>query len=136
MERSQEILDLYMRYAQGDLRGTPADQVISNTPAVSMIGSDPTEWSTNRAQIVQAADMQGQASRSAGVQTVTSNPQAWAEGDLGWVIDQPRLRLPNGAEVQMRVTTIVHREGGTWKLVHQHASIGVPNDSIEVFRGQ
>jgi ketosteroid isomerase-like protein len=124
-----------MRYARGEMRGTPADQMIATTPAVSMIGTDPTEWSTNRAQIVQAADMQGQTSRDAGMQTVPTDPQAWSEGDLGWVIDQPRLRLPGGAEMQMRVTTIVHREGGTWKVVHQHASIGVPNDSIEVFRG-
>jgi adenylate cyclase len=136
MERSQEILDLYQRYARGDLRGTPADQIISNTPAVSLLGTDPTEWSTDRAQIVQAADAQSHASQASGMQTIPTDPQAWSEGDVGWVVDQPRVRLPNGAEVQMRVTAIVHRENGTWKIVHQHASIGVPNDQVEAFRGQ
>jgi hypothetical protein len=30
---------------------------------------------------------------------------------------------------------ILCKEGGTWKLLHQHAAIGVPNDQVEAFRG-
>jgi hypothetical protein len=134
MEQSPELRELYNQLVRGDLRNTPFDQLTSTTPAVSIIGTDPAEWSTNRAEIVQAMDAQRQAGDQ-GVQTIPTDPQAWAEGDLGWVVDRPRVRLPNGAEVQLRITTIFHREGGTWKGVHQHASIGVPNDQVEVFRG-
>ncbi|MGO8951525.1 MAG: nuclear transport factor 2 family protein [Ktedonobacterales bacterium] len=133
MEQSQELLDLYRQVMTGGLRDTPSDQVTSTTPALSMFGTDPTEWWTDRATIVQMFDAQRQAEDQA-PQIIPGNPQAWVEGDLGWVVDQPRLRLPNGAEVQLRSTSIFHREGGTWKLVHGHASIGVPNDQIEAFR--
>lgn len=135
MERSQEILELYLRFARNELQGTPVDQIVSASPAVSVIGTDPAEWITDPATVKHMTEAQMQASQAAGIQTTPTDPQAWADGDLGWVIDQPRLRLPNGAEVQMRMTTIMHREGGTWKVVHQHASIGIPNDQVEVFRG-
>jgi ketosteroid isomerase-like protein len=134
MERSSELLDLYQRMVRGALRDTPFDQLTSTTAAVSVIGTDPTEWSTDRATIVQMMDAQQQAGDQ-GAQLNPSDPQAWEEGDLGWVIDRPVLRLPNGAEVHLRVTTIFHRENGTWKGVHQHSSIGVPNDQVEAFRG-
>jgi ketosteroid isomerase-like protein len=134
VERSQELLDLNRRFSNGDFRDTSADQLVANSPAVSVIGTDPTEWFTDRAAIVQLLDAQLRASGQ-GMQTIPSNPQAWAEGDLGWVVDQPRLRLPNGVEVQLRITSIFHRESGTWKGVHQHVSIGVPNDQVEAFRG-
>jgi SnoaL-like domain len=134
MEHSPELLDLYKRVLSGTYRDTPFDQFTSTTAAVSVIGTDPSEWTTDRATIVQMLDAQRQAA-DLGVQMIPTEPQAWAEGDLGWVVDQPRLRTPTGAEVQLRVTTIFHREGGSWKAVHQHASIGVPNDQVEAFRG-
>jgi len=134
LERSQELLDLNRRFTGGEFDTVPADQFVSNSPAVSVIGTDPTEWFTDRAAIVQMLEAQRQAVGQ-GIQNIPGNPQAWAEGDLGWVVDQPRLRLPNGVEVQLRVTTIFHREDGTWRGVHQHVSIGVPNDQVEAFRG-
>jgi SnoaL-like domain len=134
MERSLELLDVYQRLVSGAMRDTSFDQLTSTTAAVSLIGTDPTEWFTDRTTIVQMMDAQRQAGDQ-GAQTTPTEPQAWAEGDLGWVVDRPRLRMPGGAEVQFRVTTIFHREGGVWKGVHQHASIGVPNDQVEAFRG-
>jgi hypothetical protein len=126
VERSSELLELYQQLLRGDLRNTSFDQLTSNTAAVSVIGTDPTEWSTDRAVIVQMMDAQRPDGDQGGLM-VPSDPQAWEEGDLGWVVDRPRLRLPDGTEMQLRVTTIFHRENGTWKGVHQHASIGVPN---------
>jgi SnoaL-like domain len=35
----------------------------------------------------------------------------------------------------MRATTILQKESGRWKIVHQHSSIGVPNDQVEAFQG-
>ena len=133
MERSSELLELYQQLLRGDLRHTSFDQLTSNTAAVSVIGTDPTEWSTDRTVIVQMLDAQRTDGGQGGLM-VPSDPQAWEEGDLGWVVDRPRLPLPDGTEIQVRLTTIFHRENGTWKGVHQHASIGVPNDQVEAFR--
>jgi ketosteroid isomerase-like protein len=35
----------------------------------------------------------------------------------------------------MRATTILQKESGRWKIVHQHSSIGVPNEQVESFQG-
>jgi ketosteroid isomerase-like protein len=35
----------------------------------------------------------------------------------------------------MRLTTILRKEGSGWKMAHQHASIGVPNEQVDAFRG-
>lgn len=33
------------------------------------------------------------------------------------------------------LTTIVHREHGAWNVLHQHSSIGVPNEQVPVLAG-
>ena len=74
MERSQELLDLNQRMNSGDLRDTPADQQVSTTAAVSVFGTDPTEWWTDRATIVQMLDAQRQA-MGQGVQNIPTIPR-------------------------------------------------------------
>ena len=133
MERSPELLEVYRRFLSGQMRDVPVEQLIAASPAVSIIGTDPNEWITDRTTIVRLYEAQLQMA-SQGMQNIPENPEAWTEGDLGWVIDRPRVRMPDGREAQMRVTTIYHREDGMWKGVHQHASIGVPNDQVEAFR--
>jgi ketosteroid isomerase-like protein len=134
MQRSPELASLYQQMMGNLMRNDPADQFISTTEAVSIIGTDPTEWFTDRATIVQMFDSQRQATGE-GLQVLNSSPQAWEDGDLGWVIDQPTWHMPNGKELQVRVTSIFHRENGSWKGVHQHVSIGIPNDQVEAFAG-
>jgi ketosteroid isomerase-like protein len=63
------------------------------------------------------------------------NAEAWTDGDLGFVVDQPTVTLKDGRSVQMRATTILQKESGRWKIVHQHSSIGVPNEQVEAFQG-
>ncbi len=135
MERSQEVLDLYRRLVRGQLQGLPIDQVVSSSPALSVFGTAPEEWWTDRATITRMLEAVFQAGDQGMQALPAGDAQAWSEGDFAWVVDRPRMRAPNGAEVQLRVTTILHREGAQWKVIHQHASIGVPNDQVEAFRG-
>lgn len=134
MERSAELLEVYQRFASGGLRGTLPEHWFSDSEAVSVIGTDPAEWVTDAAQVRQLAVGEAQVTDAAGLQRIPTEPQAWAEGDVGWVIDAPRLRLPSGAETQVRMTAIMHRENGAWRIVHMHTSIGVPNDQVAVFQ--
>ncbi len=53
---------------------------------------------------------------------------AFEEGTVGWVADQGTFRMPDGTEVPFRMTVVVHREDGDWKVVQEHASIGVRNE--------
>ena len=137
MERSQDLLDAYTRLFDDLSRGRvpSVDEYVSDSPAVSAIGSDPEEWWMGPETMRQVVAAQLEALASQGAQFIPAGPEAWAEGDLGWVVDRPTIRLGDGKEVELRGTTIFHREHGAWKMIHQHASIGVPNDQVEAFRG-
>ena len=58
----------------------------------------------------------------------STNLEAYRESSVGWIVDRPTFRFDDGSEVQARLTAIVHDEGGHWKLVHLHLSLGVSNE--------
>lgn len=95
---------------------------------------DKTE-ADGRETLAPILDAQFEGFRQLGATFNTSNARAWTDGDLGFVVDRPTVTLKDGRSVQIRGTTILHKEGGTWKMVHQHASIGVPNEQVDAFRG-
>jgi hypothetical protein len=35
--------------------------------------------------------------------------------------------MPDGQEIPCRLTGVLRLEGGEWKVIQSHASIGVPN---------
>ena len=55
------------------------------------------------------------------------NPKAFTEGTVGWAADRPTF-VVGGKEIPLRLTLVLHREGGEWKVVQLHSSIGVPNE--------
>jgi hypothetical protein len=46
-------------------------------------------------------------------------------GDVGWVVDRPTIELAGGGRFETRLTFVVHRQDGAWKIVHTHTSVGV-----------
>jgi hypothetical protein len=44
-----------------------------------------------------------------------------------WAADRPKFKLPDGTEVEVRVSLVARREGSEWRIVHWHASIGISN---------
>ena len=55
---------------------------------------------------------------------------AWEEGNLGWYVGEPIVTLPDGSKLSWRITTVWRRSAEVWKLVHMHASVGVPDDEV------
>lgn len=137
MEKSRELVDAYQRFFREVQDGslTSIQGRLSASDAVSGIGTDPSEWWMGRESLASVLDAQAAFLRQLGVIFDTSNAVGWTDGDFGFVIDQPTWTLRDGRSVQCRTTTIFHREGGTWKIVHLHVSIGVANDQVEAFRG-
>jgi hypothetical protein len=136
MQRSQELLDAYNQAIRDVMSGriTSVDDYLSDCADVSVIGTDPEEWWTDRATLVPIIERQFQSFRAMGASYRSNDAQAWTDGDLGYVIDHSTIALDDGRSIQMRATTILCKEGGRWKIVHQHTSIGVPNEQVEVFR--
>jgi len=86
-----------------------------------MIGTDPDEWWT-RTDGIEIVLRQSRELR--GVRLLPGEPVAYFQGDVGWIADRPRLVLPTGAEVQLRLTAVLAMERGHWRVVQWHNSIG------------
>jgi ketosteroid isomerase-like protein len=52
------------------------------------------------------------------------------QGDVAWPEGHGRFTMAGGGEQPMRMTTVLFREDGRWKVVQSHASIGVLNADI------
>ena len=128
MERSPEIEEFAERYYQAarDGYGPAAGEFVSQRDGTLVIGSDPDEWWDGPAY---NAAMRAQAEAMGGAIPIFSTElRAFREGSVGWIVDRPVFRFDDGVDVPARVTAIVHDEGGVWRIVHLHLSVGVPNE--------
>lgn len=130
MERSPEIKEFAERYYQAarDGYGASANDFVSQTAEVVVIGSDPDEWwdgpGYNAAMRAQAEAMGGS------IPIYATELRAYREGSVGWIVDRPVFRFDDGNEAEARVTAILHDEDGVWRIVHLHLSVGVPNEEV------
>lgn len=58
---------------------------------------------------------------------VDSAPTGFVTGDFAWVTDTPRVEIPGETVISLRVTVVLQRREGVWKVVHGHLSEGVPH---------
>src|SRR5688500_18880616 len=62
-------------------------------------------------------------------------------GAIGWTLASPipsdhrSRRYPYGSGVKIGMTLIFHREEDVWKLLHMHASVGVPDEEVHAKGG-
>lgn len=130
MERSPEIEEFAKRYYQAarDGYGAAANDFVSDNAEVVVIGSDPDEWwdsaGYNAAMRAQSDAMGGS------IPIYSTDLKAYREGSVGWIIDRPVFRFGEGMDAPARLTAILHDEGGQWKIVHLHLSVGVPNEDV------
>ena len=127
MQPSTELKDLVLRTYQAIANGdtTFYDRHLSQQQGVLIIGTDPNEWWEGHETINRV--FKAQIQEMGGISVVGSDPLAYSQGDIGWVADRPRFRLPDGTEIPFRSSIVFVKEDGDWKVVHQHISIGVPN---------
>jgi ketosteroid isomerase-like protein len=100
--------------------------LLSERPDAVHIGTDAGEWWTS-GQVVNAV-----AAADAGddIRAVADDIDVHLQGDVAWVEGRGRFTRADGAERPVRMTGVLVREDGQWKVVQSHASIGVPNADI------
>jgi adenylate cyclase len=131
MHRSPELEDLVRRWFAAATVGDASmvDTVVSTDPAVTLIGSDPGEWFRGGEAVSQF--LRGEVTNAGGQARFSpEDTEAYEEGTVGWATTRLTITLPDGRSVSPRWSSVFHLEGGAWRIVHTHASIGVDNDAI------
>ena len=100
--------------------------MLSERPDAVHIGTDAAEWWTS-GQVVGAVAAVGSGDD---VRAVADDIDVHVQGDIAWVEGRGRFTRADGAERPVRMTGVLVREDGRWKVVQSHASIGVPNEDI------
>ena len=123
----------YDRLSAGDVDGTAA--TIADDPDAFVIGTQRIgggreEW---LGSVRENAAM--------GVVFESGNVRAWAEGGMGWAVDEPTIVLPNGVRLPTRMTAVLRREpDGSYRILHQHYSWAVPDsvamDAVQIWHEQ
>ncbi len=124
MKESAAVVDAWRRFCDGvsNKRVDQFDDIVSKE-AMLIIGTAPGENVTDR-------DAMKFGFETEGITLQIRTARGFEEGPLGWVVDEPRFGFPDGSGMDCRVTAIMRNEGGTWRLVHAHFSVGVPDDEV------
>ena len=132
MHESTEVRDAVLDFYRGvsNKEVERFDEIVSASPATLVIGTAIGEWVTERPRLRFGFEAEG-LSVEAG-----RNPIGYAGGDMGWFVDEPRFVLPDGSAYRTRLTAVVRREDGRWKIVHMHWSVGVPDEEVIALQGR
>lgn len=114
-------LEFCDRLTAGDVASF--DRLVSSDPATLVIGTAPGEWVRDRSQLRFGFEAEG-------VGLGSRSAAAFEEGSVGWVTDEVDFAFPDGSVMDTRMTVIFRREDDRWKLVHMHASVGVPDEEV------
>lgn len=126
MIKSPEIKDIVLQLYEGESQGEVlgfAERFYSRQGGLLFIGTDPDEWFMDHESIISLYKEVA----NAGLGIQISDLIAYSEGTVGWAADRVEVKLPNGSEVLVRHTFILHKENDEWKIVHTHISVAVPN---------
>jgi hypothetical protein len=125
MQESADVRAALLRFYEAFTQASPGDmesfdRVFTREQGLSVIGTNYQEWVVGREQGTQAWGMEG-------IGIEAGEPLAWEDGDFAWAIDKPAFVLGD-ARVPVRLSVVMAREDGAWKIRHGHFSAGVPDD--------
>jgi hypothetical protein len=124
MDESSEVADAFVafcdRLSAGDVDSF--DDLVSSQAAL-IIGTAPGE-------LIEERDRMRFGFEAEGVALTPRAPRGYAEGPMGWAVDEPEFSFPDGSGIRPRVTTVWRSAAGRWKLVHAHFSVGVPDEEV------
>ena len=120
----EAILRCYSVFSSGDLEGSI--RLLTQEEGAIGIGTDPNEWADSRAEFIAFLESQMAEAETVRLEA-EANPRCFEEGSVGWVADRPTFVVADSSTVPTRMTAVMRKEDGEWKLVHAHWSVGVPN---------
>jgi ketosteroid isomerase-like protein len=123
MKQSEGVRSALLRFYDRNAANDQAafSSVVSGDKDVLVIGSAAREWFAGPEQVRGAYGLEGFRIEPGAI-------KAYEHGDLGYAVNTPCFVAPNGATLRLRMTTVFVKEDGTWKLLHMHASMPVPDE--------
>ena len=103
-----------------------AQELYSKEDGVLVIGSEPGEGYAGYEGVLEFYRREGETHPEVEVKDI----QAFTKNGFGWVVDRVSARLPGGMKVPVRHTYLFHQEGNTWKVIHAHISVGIPDKDL------
>lgn len=137
MQESQEVREavelFYEKLSAGDVEGT--SRTISADEGSFVIGTQ--NIGGGRAGWLESV----QENATYGIAFERGTIRGFAEGEMGWAVDEPTIVLPDGTRLTARMTAVLRREDdGVLRLVHQHYSWAVPDEigmaNVQAWREQ
>ena len=118
-EITSTMLGFYRRMLAGE--SDQANDLISRDPALVFIGSA-GEWIDDQDALRSGTQEPGEGLIAG------PSPSAWARGDVGYYVDRPTWLFADGTKAEMRLSAVLQREAGGWRIVQVHQSVAVPDD--------
>jgi ketosteroid isomerase-like protein len=122
----EAILEYYRCATEPDVEGF--GKLLTAGETALVIGTGPGERSVGRDRWLAAFEQLVGALPELRIEP--GEAQGWEEGPVGWAYDTPTWVLPEGGEMKTRMTAVLRREDGGWRLVHAHFSVGVPDEEV------
>ena len=128
MERSTEVEEFVGRlletWKSGDAGGV--DGLLASE--VVVIGTDPNEWWSGHDTVAQ--NFRSQLEATGGFPLEAEEPEGYASGDVGWFANRFNFMFPGMPAIPTRLTGVVVREDGSWRVAQLHVSVGVSNEEV------
>ena len=130
MKRSREIEDVVRGVIDAFDRGDTAyiERTTSRDPGVVVIGTDPGEYATGYERVMGML-REGTPGPGQPIHVRVTELRGYEDGDVA-LADGTGVFERDGESVDIRFTAVLVREQGDWRVVQNHASIGVPNDKM------
>jgi SnoaL-like domain len=96
------------------------DRVFTREDDLLIVGSAFHEWVAGRESGKQAWGMEG-------VGLEAGDPVAWEDGNIAWAADKPFF-VVGDMRAPIRLSAVMVKEDGAWKIQHGHFSVGVPDE--------
>jgi hypothetical protein len=61
-------------------------------------------------------------------EVIGSAPTSFVHGDIAWVVDFPQVDVKSDGNIHLRITVVLLRVDGEWRVVHSHFSEGVAHE--------
>lgn len=127
MKPSGEVRGGLVRYLEAIGKGDVAtiERMLSNESGLRVIGTDPREWWSGHDEVVRL--VKAQLAEMGEFAVNLDDPEGYEEGSAGWAAAKFAIEI-GGNQIAARISTVFHQEGGEWKVVQSHASIGAANE--------